>query len=247
MTGGASLRFLQGWALGVLHAARINAPMTLRQFWQARFYHFNVWGREKEREKLDYTHANPSKNKLMDHPRDWPWSSFCYYETGEMGLLRIDVRHRETQKAARAQRKAGVKKDPPLQKPRGCPTHARLAPATPSFRTEQADFFFPIRFLANGSACVERNLSSIKHPAQTAKSQRNNGARSTEQLSTPMHFWQTRSYDFRAARKEREKLDYMHANPSKNKLVDHPRDWPWSSFWYYETGELRLTRIDVRR
>jgi hypothetical protein len=47
--------------------------------------------------------------------------------------------------------------------------------------------------------------------------------------------------------KEREKLDYMHANQSKNNLVDHPRDWPWSSLWYYETGELGLLRIDVRR
>jgi hypothetical protein len=30
--------------------------------------------REKEREKLDYMHANQSKNNLADHPRDWPWS-----------------------------------------------------------------------------------------------------------------------------------------------------------------------------
>jgi hypothetical protein len=27
--------------------------------------------REKEREKLDYKRANPSKKKLLDHPRDW--------------------------------------------------------------------------------------------------------------------------------------------------------------------------------
>jgi len=84
---------------------------------------------------------------------------------------------------------------------------------------------------------------------QTAKPQRNNGAPSTEQQSTPMQFWQTRSHDFNvwSREKEREKLDYMHANPSKNELVDHPRDWPWSSFWYYETGERGLLRIDVRR
>jgi putative transposase len=81
------------------------------------------------------------------------------------------------------------------------------------------------------------------------KPQRKNGARSTEEQLTPRQFWQTRFYDFNvwSREKEREKLDYMHANPSKNKLVDHPRDWPWSSFWYYETGELGLLRIDVRR
>jgi hypothetical protein len=85
--------------------------------------------------------------------------------------------------------------------------------------------FLPHSLPANGSACVERNLSSIEHPAQTAKPQRNNGARSTDQRSTPMQFWQTRFYDFNvwSRDKEREKLDYMHANPSKNKLVDHPR------------------------
>ena len=41
--------------------------------------------------------------------------------------------------------------------------------------------FLPHSLPANGSACVARNLSSIKHPAQTAKPQRNNGAPSTEQ------------------------------------------------------------------
>ena len=114
--------------------------------------------------------------------------------------------------------------------------------AAPSFRTEQADFSSPTRFLlapevfcwANGSARAERNLSSIKHPAQPPKPQRKNGAPSTEQQSTPRQFWQTRFYDFDAwsRQKEREKPDYTHANPSKNKLTDHPRDWPSSSFWY---------------
>jgi hypothetical protein len=60
----------------------------------------------------------------------------------------------------------------------------------------------------------------------TAKPQRKNGAPSTEQQSTPRQFWQTRFYDFDAwsRQKEREKPDYTHANPSKNKLTDHPRD-----------------------
>ncbi len=39
----------------------------------------------------------------------------------------------------------------------------------------------------------------------------------------------------------------MHANPSKRKLVDHPRDWPWRSFWYHEKGELGLLGIDAGR
>ena len=62
-----------------------------KQSWQTPFYDFNVWSREKEREKLDYKHANPVQNKLVANPRDWPWSSFWYYATGEPALLTIDV------------------------------------------------------------------------------------------------------------------------------------------------------------
>ena len=59
-------------------------------FWQPRFYDFNVWSKEKVREKLEYMHANPVKRKLVQHPKDWPWSSFSFYAKREMGLIRID-------------------------------------------------------------------------------------------------------------------------------------------------------------
>lgn len=36
------------------------------------------------------TRGNPVKEKLVEHPRDWPWSSWSFYETGE-GLLKIDA------------------------------------------------------------------------------------------------------------------------------------------------------------
>jgi putative transposase len=60
------------------------------------------------------------------------------------------------------------------------------------------------------------------------------------------HFWQRRFYDFNvwSAKKLREKLDYMHANPVKRKLVLHPRDWPWSSWSHYEKNEDGLIAID---
>jgi REP-associated tyrosine transposase len=35
----------------------------LRAFWQARFYDFNVHSRKKKREKLNYMHANPVKER----------------------------------------------------------------------------------------------------------------------------------------------------------------------------------------
>jgi len=63
----------------------------LRAFWQARFYDFNVYSRGKKREKLNYMHANPVKRGLVNHPRDWAWSSWAYYFGGEKPLLPMDV------------------------------------------------------------------------------------------------------------------------------------------------------------
>ncbi len=63
----------------------------LRRFWQRRFYDFNVYSQEKAKEKLNYMHANPVERKLVEHPKDWPWSSFLFYATGEPGLMAIDA------------------------------------------------------------------------------------------------------------------------------------------------------------
>jgi len=62
-----------------------------RQFWQARFYDFNVYSRKKMKEKLEYMHANPLVRGLVNHPKDWPWSSWSYYAKGEAGLVEIDL------------------------------------------------------------------------------------------------------------------------------------------------------------
>jgi putative transposase len=62
----------------------------LRRFWQRRYYDFNVYTRRKLKEKLEYMHANPITEKLVEHPRDWPWSSWSNYATGE-GLVQIDT------------------------------------------------------------------------------------------------------------------------------------------------------------
>ncbi len=60
-----------------------------RRFWQRRYYDFNVYSEKKLREKLDYIHMNPVKERLVGHPRDWVWSSWTFYERGE-GLLAVD-------------------------------------------------------------------------------------------------------------------------------------------------------------
>ena len=48
-------------------------------------------------------------------------------------------------------------------------------------------------------------------------------------------FWQRRFYDFnvRSREKVKEKLEYMHANPSVRGLVENPREWVWSSWSHY--------------
>ena len=59
-------------------------------------------------------------------------------------------------------------------------------------------------------------------------------------------FWQRRYFDFNvySAKKLREKLEYIHANPIQRKLVAHPRDWPWSSWAFYACGK-GLLKIDL--
>ncbi len=63
---------------------------SLPRFWQRRFYDFNVWSLKKRVEKLHYMYVNPLKRKLVDHPRDWPWSSFSFYSDLKSGLIRVD-------------------------------------------------------------------------------------------------------------------------------------------------------------
>ena len=59
-------------------------------------------------------------------------------------------------------------------------------------------------------------------------------------------FWQRRFYDFNvwSLKKRVEKLHYMHMNPLKRKLVNHPKDWPWGSFANYAKPGSGLIRVD---
>lgn len=59
-------------------------------------------------------------------------------------------------------------------------------------------------------------------------------------------FWQPRFYDFNvySERKKKEKLEYMHGNPVKRRLVKRPGEWIWSSFLFYAKGEAGLVGID---
>src|ERR1035437_8756023 len=60
------------------------------QFWQPRYYDFNVHNEEKRVEKLRYMHRNPVVRGLVEKPEDWPWSSFRHYATGIEGTVEIE-------------------------------------------------------------------------------------------------------------------------------------------------------------
>jgi putative transposase len=60
------------------------------RFWQPRFYDFNVYSAKKRREKIEYMHANPAKRGLVEHPKDWRWSSWGFCATDVAGVVPID-------------------------------------------------------------------------------------------------------------------------------------------------------------
>ncbi|MGH9781189.1 MAG: REP-associated tyrosine transposase [Candidatus Acidiferrales bacterium] len=59
-----------------------------------------------------------------------------------------------------------------------------------------------------------------------------------ESPSKHLRFWQRRFYDFNvwSSHKKNEKLNYMHFNPVRRGLVDHPKSWLWSSYRFYLIG-----------
>ena len=60
------------------------------QFWEKRFYDFNVHDERKRVEKLKYLHRNPVARGLCRLPEDWRWSSFLHYATGVEGIVEIE-------------------------------------------------------------------------------------------------------------------------------------------------------------
>lgn len=70
---------------------RTAAAPELLQFWQARFYDFNIWSRQKKNEKLHYMHNNPVTRGLVAQPGDWLWSSYSFYAGGGDSLLSLEV------------------------------------------------------------------------------------------------------------------------------------------------------------
>lgn len=61
-----------------------------KQFWQKRYYDFNVFTQSKFTEKLRYIHRNPVTRGLVVSPELWAWSSFRHWQTGEAGAVEVE-------------------------------------------------------------------------------------------------------------------------------------------------------------
>jgi putative transposase len=67
-----------------------GGEVVLPQFWQKRFYDFNVYSAAKRKEKLEYMHRNPVTRGLVKDPKDWVWSSYASYSRRGSELMEID-------------------------------------------------------------------------------------------------------------------------------------------------------------
>ncbi|MBN2561613.1 MAG: hypothetical protein JXQ75_11845 [Phycisphaerae bacterium] len=69
---------------------------TAFRFWQeGSGYDRNILDHGSLRKMIDYVHLNPVRRGMVDHPREWKWSSWRHYEgesnTADAGLPNINV------------------------------------------------------------------------------------------------------------------------------------------------------------
>ena len=69
---------------------------------------------------------------------------------------------------------------------------------------------------------------------------------STVHSDSHYRVWQRRFVPFKVytEKKRIEKLDYMHNNPAKRRLVSSPDQCPWSSFRFYYLGDSSVLTMD---
>ena len=58
--------------------------------WNTRGHDFNIDCEKTLCEKLDYCHKNPVTRGLVNHPDEWPWSSYRFYELHDKSVLPMD-------------------------------------------------------------------------------------------------------------------------------------------------------------
>ncbi len=86
------------------------------QFWQRRYYDFNVHSGLKRVQKLRYMHRNPVRRGLVNKPEQWPWSSFVHYATGAIGAVEIESEWTAQRREANKMLASGRRSIPPFAK-----------------------------------------------------------------------------------------------------------------------------------
>jgi len=64
------------------HNARLTASKQKHRetsVWQRRFWEHSISDEEDFRRHMDYVHYNPVKHGLVNHVKDWPYSTFHRY------------------------------------------------------------------------------------------------------------------------------------------------------------------------
>ena len=146
----------------------------------------------------------------------------------------------------------------------GCDASKSCSEFTPHVSTRvPARQVYLVSYYSNrsrGRASAKGNEAQESHPFPAAAGR----GLATEKLKgcatrvLPRQFWQRRFHDFNvwSHKKKIEKLEYMHLNPVKNKLVRHPisigglqvepapEDSPWSGYSHYGKGAEGLVKIN---
>lgn len=103
---------------------------------------------------------------------------------------------------------------------------------------------------------MRRILAALKRPVATAAKEYLTAHRRVDWLErltirrstrTVFRFWQPGGGFDRNIVRERTVpaiMDYIHANPVRRELVDHPTDWVWSSARHWEHGADTPLRMD---
>jgi len=58
--------------------------------WNTRGHDFNIDHEKTLYEKLEYCHKNPVTRELVNHPDEWLWSSYRFYELHDRSVLAMD-------------------------------------------------------------------------------------------------------------------------------------------------------------
>ena len=99
---GRAAALILGWLRAEGHfvsLAKLALPKPLASWqthavWMREFSAIDIWSRKFVRQKLHYTHLNPVRAGLCDHPAKWRWSSYLAYLPHEAGDVPIEIDQR---------------------------------------------------------------------------------------------------------------------------------------------------------